>query len=85
MNKSELSDKIKRIEAAARELTKAITDLVGENPGGLIGAHAFASQMHLQDALNRVSNITMVLAQKTNESVESAVDEAVETSKIRVM
>lgn len=85
MTKNELAKKIQAVESGAKALSEAITELVGKDPSGLIGAHAFAAQFHLQDALNRVSNITMFLAQRVDENVEAAVDKAVEESKIRVL
>lgn len=85
MKNAELANKINAIEKAAKALTIAINDLVGQEPSGPVATHGFAAQFHLQDALNRVSNITVFLAQKTDESVEAAVDEATATGNLKLV
>lgn len=85
MNKQELVQKISAVEQGAKALTSAINELVGTEPAGPVATHAFAAQFHLQDALNRVSNITMFLAQKTDESIEAAVDKATAAGNLKLV
>ena len=85
MNKSELAKRISAIESAAKALTIAINDLVGPEPAGAVASHGFAAQFHLQDCLNRVSNITVFLAQKTDESLEAAVDQATAGGNLKIV
>jgi hypothetical protein len=85
MSKNELAKKIHAIELAAKDLTVAINELVGPKPTGAVASHGYAAQFHLQDCLNRVSNITVFLAQKTDESVEAAVDQATSAGHLKLI
>jgi len=85
MKNAELVQKIQAIESGAKALTAAINDLVGNGAEGPVAAHAFAAQFHLQDCLNRISNITVFLAQKTDESIESAVDKATNAGNLKII
>lgn len=86
MTKIELSNRVKAVEDGAKLLTGAINALVaGSEQVPAVASHAFAAQFHLQDALNRVSNITVFLAQKTDESVEAAVDAATSNGNLRIV
>lgn len=85
MKNQELVQKISAVEQGAKALTQAINDLVGTEPAGPVATHAFAAQFHLQDCLNRISNITVFLAQKTDESIEAAVDKATAGSNLKII
>jgi hypothetical protein len=85
MNNAELAEKIQAVEKSAKGLTVAINELVGPEPEGPVATHGFAAQMHLQDALNRVSNITVFLAQKTDESIAAAVDDATASGNLKII
>lgn len=85
MNNADLMTKIMAVENAANELNKAIQELVGPETTPQIAAHAFGAQFHLQDALNRVSNISRLLAQRTDEAVAKTVDDAAAKGQLRVL
>lgn len=85
MNNAELASRIKAVEDGAKALSGAINGLVDGFAEGPVANHAFAAQFHLQDCLNRVSNISVFLAQKTDESLESAVDKATNAGNLRIV
>ncbi|TXH09818.1 MAG: hypothetical protein E6R03_16205 [Hyphomicrobiaceae bacterium] len=76
MNEIELKLKVQKVFNAGSALSEAVNELVGKEPSSLIASHVFMVNQHMQDALNRVSNIAALLRQTTSEGVAAAIDEA---------
>ena len=76
MTNQDLAIKQAEIHATAAKLSQLIGELVGPQPTPQIANAAFAAQSHLQDGLNRVSNIFMFMSQRTDENIEATIDAA---------
>jgi len=85
MTTVELKQKMSAVFSAGNEVSKALSDLAGNDSQGLVGVHLFVANQHLQDCMNRVSNLGALLAQLTDESVAQTVDNAAAAGNIRVM
>lgn len=85
MNTAELKQRMSEVFAAGNEVSKRLAELAGKDPQGLIGVHVFAANQHLQDCMNRVSNIGALMAQLTDENIQATVDNAAAAGNIRLM
>jgi len=85
MNIAELKQRMSEVFSAGSEVSKRLAELTGKDPQGLLGVHAFVANQHLQDCMNRVSNIGALMSQMTDENVQATVDAAAAAGNIRLM
>lgn len=85
MNTAELKQRMSEVFAAGNEVSKRLAELTGKDPQGLVGVHSFVANQHLQDCMNRVSNIGALMSQLTDENIQQTVDTAAAHGHIRLL
>jgi hypothetical protein len=81
----EIREKYSRMQQLALELAKGLSELAGgikDSP--LIGAYSYEANRRLEEFMHRVTDVCVVLQQRSPENVDAVIQKAVSEGKVQI-